>query len=334
MIHEFRELLNAYINANQEGIKCVLASVVRLEGSSYRRPGVRMLILENGKSFGAVSGGCVEKEVIRQAKSVFKSGKAKYMVYDGRYRLGCEGQLYLLLEPMNLDVDHAQNLIDQIDSGTGLDLQTTYNTTLGEQPNAGSQILLNNQRISISSNPIEGDQIFDQYYKPLFKLLIIGVEHDAVSLSLCASNLGWQVSILAPPNESNELSYFTGAYRMLSPIYEKLRSEDFKDYNAVVLMTHSFNKDIKYLLGLEGIQPEYFGILGPARRKNKVIDQLLEMNPDIDLDYIEQLKGPVGLDLGAETPQEIAMSICSEILMKTRSKNAQSLSEKKNRIHD
>ncbi len=79
--------------------KAVLASVVALEGSSYRRPGVRMLLLEDGHMTGAVSGGCVEKEIFRQSESVFRTGIPKMMTYDGRYRLGCEGILYILLEP-------------------------------------------------------------------------------------------------------------------------------------------------------------------------------------------------------------------------------------------
>ena len=88
MTHEIKNLINLIWEAQQLGVKSVLASVVALEGSSYRRPGVRMLIQENGKTFGAVSGGCVEKEVQRQALSVFETAVPKVMTYDGRFRLG------------------------------------------------------------------------------------------------------------------------------------------------------------------------------------------------------------------------------------------------------
>ena len=105
MTHEFKQIVQKYQTEKQHGVKCVLATVVFLEGSSYRRPGVRMLITENKEMTGAVSGGCVEKEVLKQAASVFLTGMPKVMTYDGRYRLGCEGILYILLEPFNPSED-------------------------------------------------------------------------------------------------------------------------------------------------------------------------------------------------------------------------------------
>ena len=105
MTHELKQIITAFEAAKFKGIQTVLATVVALEGSSYRRPGVRMLLLEDGGSVGAVSGGCVEKEVFRQADSVFKTSVPKVMTYDGRYRLGCEGILHILLEPFNPNGD-------------------------------------------------------------------------------------------------------------------------------------------------------------------------------------------------------------------------------------
>ena len=99
MTHELKKIFQEYGNLRAKGLKTVLASVVALDGSSYRRPGVRMLISEDGTMVGAVSGGCVEKEVFFQATSVFKTGIPKMMTYDGRFRLGCEGILYILIEP-------------------------------------------------------------------------------------------------------------------------------------------------------------------------------------------------------------------------------------------
>src|SRR5690606_7956343 len=95
MTHELKHIVQDYQKRHE---RAVLASVVALDGSSYRRPGVRMLVYQNGDLVGAVSGGCVEKEVFYQAASVFETGISKIMVYDGRYRLGCEGILYILLE--------------------------------------------------------------------------------------------------------------------------------------------------------------------------------------------------------------------------------------------
>ena len=103
MTHEFKNIVNAFVEGKKNGLKSVLVTVVDLDGSSYRKPGVRMLVLENDKMIGAMSGGCVEKEILRQAKSVFETGKAKVFTYDGRFRLGCEGVIYILLETFNPD---------------------------------------------------------------------------------------------------------------------------------------------------------------------------------------------------------------------------------------
>jgi xanthine/CO dehydrogenase XdhC/CoxF family maturation factor len=103
MTHEFKDILKAYVSARKNGLRSVLATVVALDGSSYRKPGVRMIILENEEIIGAVSGGCVEKDIVRQSKTVFANGKSKMMTYDGRFRLGCEGILYILLEELILD---------------------------------------------------------------------------------------------------------------------------------------------------------------------------------------------------------------------------------------
>ena len=101
MLHELKDIIRSAKIAQSLGIKTALASVVSLDGSSYRRPGVRMSIQENGKMIGAVSGGCVEKEILRQAQRVFETNTSTLMEYDGRYRLGCEGFLYILIEPFH-----------------------------------------------------------------------------------------------------------------------------------------------------------------------------------------------------------------------------------------
>ncbi|MBT8393442.1 MAG: XdhC family protein, partial [Bacteroidia bacterium] len=108
MMHELKHIVSAYKKAKEMNLKSVLATVVDLDGSSYRKPGVRMLIIENGNMIGAVSGGCVEKEVLRQAQSVFLDGRPKMMTYDGRYRLGCEGVIYILLEKFIPEIEFVE----------------------------------------------------------------------------------------------------------------------------------------------------------------------------------------------------------------------------------
>ncbi|MGY8911333.1 MAG: XdhC family protein [Flavobacteriales bacterium] len=112
MMYEFKEIINQAVINQQKGLKNVLASVVYLEGSSYRKPGVRMLISEDLNSVGAVSGGCVEKEIIHRANTVFKDNQPKIITYDGRYRLGCEGILYILIEPFSIYDDFLKSFFN------------------------------------------------------------------------------------------------------------------------------------------------------------------------------------------------------------------------------
>ena len=126
MTHEFKDIVKAYLIANNDRLKTVLATVVALDGSSYRKPGVRMLILENGKMIGAVSGGCVEKDILRQAQSVFNNGESKMMTYDGRYRLGCEGILYILLEEFKPDKSFIDEFEKCLETRQEFVIQSSY----------------------------------------------------------------------------------------------------------------------------------------------------------------------------------------------------------------
>ena len=100
-----------------------------------------------------------------------------------------------------------------------------------------------------------------------------------------------------------------------------------------MLMTHSYAKDLKYLLALQDQYPAYFGLLGPTRRREKLFNSLLEHHPDVPEEFITQIHGPAGLDIGAETPQEIALAILAEILAVTRQKAVIPLREKEGTIH-
>ena len=113
MIHELKKIiLQAKVNQDK-GLKNALVTVVDLDGSSYRKPGVRMLISEDSKMIGAISGGCVEKEILVRCKSVFDKNEPKIISYDGRYRLGCEGILYILIEPFFISSEFMKIFLTQ-----------------------------------------------------------------------------------------------------------------------------------------------------------------------------------------------------------------------------
>lgn len=337
MTHEIKYLFETLIKWQQSGKKAVFVSVVALEGSSYRRPGVRMIISEDGDYSGAVSGGCVENEIERQSQSVFQSGKAKIMTYDGRMRIGCEGIIHILIEPVFISDELYSDFRSALKAREKFTIDAYYYQDVGEYNHAGTMITLNRKRYSLNPSftpeQINDHECFSQTFDPLFQLYIFGAEHDAVQLSQAASLLGWQVTIVASADESKSCDYFPGAASLISPAYDNIDLSALDEHTAIVLMTHSFSKDVQYLLSLKDMKPAYLGILGSVNRRERVLDALLDYSPDVSTDFLEQIHGPAGINVGAETASEIAVSILAEILSVVRSQEPVALREKIGSIH-
>ncbi len=336
MTHEIKILFQTLKNWQQLGKKAVFVSVVALEGSSYRRPGVRMIISDAGESVGAVSGGCVEKEIERQAQSVFQTGKAKVMTYDGRLRIGCEGIIHILIEPVFLSVELLNDFETVLKSRQNFRMDAFFYLRVGEYTNTGTLITLNNKTYSINpafnSGQVENQECFSQTFNPVFQLCIFGAEHDAVELNKAAGLLGWDVIVAASADESKSCDYFPGA-SLITPSFENIDTSFIDEQTAVVLMTHSFNKDVRYLMALKNSTPAYFGIIGSVNRRERVLEKLMEFDSEISPEFMEQIYGPAGINIGAETASEIAVSILAEILSVIRRQKPVSLREKAGSIH-
>ncbi len=337
MTHEIKQLFEVAVLWQRSAKRSVLVTVVDLDGSSYRRPGVRMLLNNNGEEFGAVSGGCVEKEIKHQANSVFQTGEAKMMTYDGRLRLGCEGILYILIEPFLISDELIHVFFDAVKRRIPFNTKTYYSSSIESNQNLGTQLLIEEKTFTLHPNTNmqenENLQCFEQSFSPMFQLYIFGAEHDAVQLCKAASQLGWEVTIVADPHESKTLEYFPGAARLITPSYTDLDTAMIDDQTAIVLMTHSFNKDIQYLVALREVYPAYFGLLGPAHRRERVLEKFLELQPDIPTEFLDQLHGPAGVNIGAESSSEISISIVAEILSVVRNQKPMALRYKTGRIH-
>lgn len=338
MTHELKLIFRTLVHWQKHGKKAVFVSVVALEGSSYRKPGVRMLISETGDTVGAVSGGCVENEIIRQAQSVFKSGKAKIITYDGRLRIGCEGVIYILIEPAFLSSDLTEDFEKQIQSRNYFVMETYFHQQVGEFSDAGSIIILNGKKYPVfPSFNVEnktGCECFKQPFEPLFQLYIFGAEHDAVQLSQAAKLLGWEVTIVASPDENKSCDYFPGAGALITPAFGEINRLAIDEQTAVVLMTHSFNKDVQYLLALKDFRPAYIGLLGSFNRRERVFSMILDYMPEISPEFFGQIHGPAGISIGAETASEIAVSIMAEILAVIRNQKPIKLKDKTSSIHE
>lgn len=335
MLHELKNIIQAAKLAKTKNEKLVFVSVVALDGSSYRRPGVRMAILEDGSMIGAVSGGCVEKEILRQAQSVFKDDIPKIMMYDGRYRLGCEGILYILIEPFDPIDSFFEAFEQQWKSRKEFEIETTFSKEESHRFKGGSTFHFNSATYTLTPNLSTDDSldVFRQNIKAGFQLIIVGSEHDAVELCKYASQTGWEVTIVAPPDDPKNIDNFPGASKYLGVDETVFSNEEMDDQTAVVLMTHSYVKDLKYLGSIREKKPGYLGLLGPSRRRDKMINELFEYYPEIDEDFVESIHGPAGINIGAETPQEIAISIIGEILTVVRNQKLMLLKDKTKGIH-
>jgi xanthine dehydrogenase accessory factor len=336
MTHEFKDIVQKGLEAQKQGIKSVLASVVALDGSSYRRPGVRMLILENNSMVGAVSGGCVEKEILLQSQTVFKSGASKIMTYDGRYRLGCEGVLYILLELFQPNKDFETAFSESIKERQSFEIHSYYRKDEGHTSGLGTFVKLKNTTFSLGNHSeaqSENLSVFKQTLPACSKLVIVGAEHDAVQLCKYAALTGWEVTIIAGVKEAKTIDNFSGASEFHAITPEEIDISLIDNQTAIVLMTHSFANDLRFLVALKNTNPNYIGVLGPTKRREDLLAQFIEYCPDVEDGFLECIHGPAGIDIGSETPQEIAISIMAEVLAVTRKRDTISLSKKSGKIH-
>ena len=325
MTHELEQILNAALIARKKGQDCVFVSLVHLKGSSYRKPGVRMLIKSNNEMVGAVSGGCVEKEIMRQAQSVFESKEPKMMVYDGRFRLGCEGLLHLLIEPFELNEVEILKLKECINAREEILIRSFYSLDIENTAGIGSLFKTRKNEQIFFQRQLETDQnslVFDENLIAKNRLIIAGAEHDAIQLSKQAIFLGWDVAILSSIREHKSNEHFPPEVSFIETEPELFDFSVIDDQTAVVLMTHNYVKDLKFLLQLKKESLKYVGILGPKARLDKLLNELMEHVPDIEPNFFSSIHGPAGLDIGSVSPQEIALSIMSQVLNIFREKNA------------
>ncbi len=336
MTHEFKRIIANAIEAQKLKLKTVIATVVALDGSSYRKPGVRMLIREDGQMTGAVSGGCVEKEVLRQAQGVFENGHAKIMCYDGRYRLGCEGSLYILLELFNPSKQFIEAFNESLQQRTLFSISSYFLKQEGVLPESGSIVsFAHEKKFSFSEASVDMSNLkcFEEEMKPCFKLVVIGAEHDAVQLCTYASITGWEVTVIASLNDPKTIEHFPGALKLLHLSPEEIEDVSVDEQTAIVLMSHNYATDFQYLMRLKNSPAIYVGILGPTKRRNKLLDELITHDSDVDHDWLDRIHGPAGLNIGSITPQEIAISIVSEILTVMRNEEPMLLRDKTGGIH-
>ena len=314
MIYELQQILNAYRQTDFSQRKAALATVVGLKGSGYRRPGARMYITDDGRWVGAISGGCLEGDALRKAREIMNNGQSRLIVYDTSdpegenfgIGLGCNGVLDVLIQP--IDPFQANNPVLTLE-----------------------QILRKRQPATLET-PLPDGNVFREELKPDVQLLVFGAGYDAVPLVNQARQVGWQVIVTDDCVAHLQPRRFSQASELRAVSRHEIREQlPIDAFSAAVLISHNFGYDKAVLQELIKTNIPYIGLLGPKKRGDALLAELTEQVSDEDL---SRIFWPVGLDLGAETPQEIALSIVAEIQAHFRNTSAQPLKFKQAPIHE
>jgi xanthine/CO dehydrogenase XdhC/CoxF family maturation factor len=290
----------------------VLATVVATAGSTYRKPGARMLLMADGSFIGLLSGGCLESDLQIHARQVLGSGVARAFEYDTRgpddtlfgVGAGCEGTMRVLLEPAG-PMSPAEAALAAAGAATRLGESTSLVIV-----HNSAQIRLGTYRNDQELPADERSRAFVQRLAPPPHLLICGAAPDAEAVVSTARALGWRVSVVDHRPAYVTAARFAGAeLHIANP--KTLRTEiDLTRCHAAVVMSHHLPSDEGYLRELaEAGVPAYVGLLGPKARRSRLAQELGPLNESLS----GRIRGPVGLDIGATTPEGIALAIIGQI---------------------
>lgn len=361
------------LNKNwEEKRKVVIATIINTVGSTYRQTGAKSIFYEDGSYEGVLSGGCVEGDIYAHCQDVFQTGEPKHIFYNLEdddpifgFGVGCDGGMEIFLQIFDpiTQSEEAKNLLDIYSFSLNSPTEYCVLTILESEDEAyfspGELNLLNNDAVRIIQSKnnekflvtnIEGEfchnniltfyaeaehfeklievNCFVEIIKPISQLIILGAGHDAIPLADQAKNLNWYVKVVDHRPGYIEGNYFSNAdQRFLYSNKNDLEKISFEGDVAVVVMSHHFEKDKMYLEHLFKHNINYLGILGSRKRTEKLLNALNFSEKRDDIHY------PVGLDIGAEGPEEIALSILAEILKVKNGKTATSLLNKVGAIH-
>ncbi len=370
---ELLQIIKAYDAALHAGKKSALAAVVHVDGSSYRRPGARMMVTDGGELTGAISGGCLEGDALRKAMLVLSQQQSKLITYDTSdegdatigIQLGCEGVIQVLFEP--IDANSKNNPIQLLRKAVALRQQSVLVTLFSLQDKKNKQpgtclLMEANGNISgeipyaeLQDAVMEDVQLVMQQQSSLFKnyqyknisvtafieflqppvsLVIVGAGNDAIPMMQIADTLGWEVRVVDGRGTHAKPERFTAACQVLVSKPEKVLEQIPIDSQTVfVMMTHNYNYDLAMLKVLLQRKVIYIGMLGPKKKLERMLEELRDEGIAVSDEQLNSIYGPVGLEIGAETAEEIALSIIAEIKAVLSNKTGGSLRNKQDVIH-
>lgn len=367
---EREELLRAIDAARAMGKRAALASVVRVTGSAYRREGTRMLIDEDGAMTCMISGGCLEPTIAEIARTVIETNKPVIRHFDLEedvvwgLGIGCGGSVDVYIEPLET-VSPVDVWLEDLREGKAVALTTVIETSAPGEILVGARMLVREdgslrgtlgssvldeavclvveqkfrelmprsetRRFSLATG--ETADVFVDVSVPPSELVIFGAGHDAIPLVALGLGQGYRVAVVDARPAFVTSERFPGAKLVVA------HPTEFKDRvllgprSYVVIMNHHLERDRACLrFALESAAP-YVGVLGPRSRFERLVEGLREEGFEVTRDHRARVYNPVGLDVGADSPEEVALSILAEILAVRNHHAGGFLRQRPGRIH-
>lgn len=330
-MQSFQQLIETVLNDTQP---VVLAMIIHVEGSAYRKDGTWMLIQKDGARIGVISGGCLEDDLHSRARELFKTGKVEIVHYDLRAEddlgwgrgAGCNGVVSVLVRDINDDFRHFLSLIRKqllakepvllIQSISDFDNYALlkergdwFDSWQGEIPFELNAIAPFQNKVG--QKHLGDEIVYFQLIWPQPALYIIGAGVDARPLARLAGNVGYAVHLFDWRSALCNVVHFpTAASFQIGNVEKLIANISLSPLDSLVIMTHDFQLDMKLVQLLRDRQLLYFGILGSKKRTERLLG---EKTPN-------WIHSPVGLSIGADGPEEIAVSIVAELIAVRRGK--------------
>lgn len=366
-----RAIVDALFSSANGPESVVLSTVVRITGSSYGGVGARMVARVDGTTVGIVSGGCLESDLAEHAREVHASHQPRVVTYDTRaddetawgLGLGCNGLIDVLLEPLNpVEAAAVGRLLEQ---GLASDEPLVMATVIAapereDAPSIGAHALMNGETIETTGDwgdrtvlELAKEVVSDAYgagrrglvrefgdaavsfeiVKPAVRLVICGGGPDVVPLVRLARELGWNPSVVDHrPATDDHQARLPGATLVECPEPEVLADcISLTPATAVVVMSHNYSRDLRYVRSLVASDAGYIGVLGPRARTERMLAEMTETERD---EVADRLFGPIGLDLGGDGPEAIGLAIVSEVSAVLSSRSSKHLRDRKDPLHD
>jgi xanthine/CO dehydrogenase XdhC/CoxF family maturation factor len=369
---EFKTIVTEYKKIDFSQHKAALATVVKVRGSSYRSPGARMLITDDGRWVGSISGGCLEGDALRKARLVMQNKIPMAVTYDTREEsnqnlgigLGCNGVIDVLIEPIDpadstnpvqfcssiigtesplaLATIFRSDSIEMVGNKILVDRSGGYVHNTVREENVRSVIvtdlieIFQTNKSQARAYSVEGNsiEVYLELIQPSISVIIFGGGFDARPVSVLAKSLGWDVSVTDECVAHIAPVFFPAADK-LSLCDRSFVDRDFNitAYTACILMSHNYEYDRDVLKKLLKSPTPYIGILGPRKRFDKMVSEFETSGIEITTGDRHRIHSPIGVDIGAETPDEIAVAIVAEIQAKFLNRSGGFLKYRQGPIH-